>query len=417
MLNENNKNIIRNQIRRFLLEYFLHEQEKEAIKVKFPIEKIIPNEAIRTDILNIKNIFVENGYKLYLVGGSVRDALLNKVPKDYDLATDAPPDAMIQMLQHLYKIMEIGKAFGIINVVTPSGELEIARFRADVGSGRRPESVEFTTIERDVLRRDLSINALFYDLDTQEIIDYVGGIEDLKKGIIKTVGNPEERFNEDRLRILRVVRFSARFGSELDAETDKALQQDSSLEGISSERIRDEFLKGIKSAKSVIQFLEMLKRYKLFNWIFPDLKIGKFIEEKNPIILLAFLLKQNPIEKLKEILNKLSYTNDEIKKIIFLIYFSKLNKRNAFEKSKAFEKNKFNIVFLKKLQPVSGLTDDEIKQFAKLIGLDEKLTNAFLNFNLSISGGDIAKQGFKGPEISREVERLELANFKELYKK
>lgn len=356
---------------------------------------------IPREILKIKDIFVNNGFKLYVVGGSVRDALLGKKPKDYDLATDAKPNQVINMLKDDYKILETGKAFGVINVIVGPEEYEIATFREDIGKGRRPEAVKFTTIDQDVKRRDLTINALFYDIDTKEIVDLVGGIEDLKKGIVKTVGRAEDRFDEDRLRILRAIRFAGRFGSDLDPGVDKALKKDSSLKGISGERIRDEFLKGIRSAKSTVHFLEMIEKYDLFKWIFNGLEVERdFIEEENPEILIAYLLRNNEISKIKKILNELNYSNEEVTKIAYLVSLLRLNKNTSYK--------------LKKAQANSRASDEEIRRFAELNDLDKRLIDAFLKFKLSVSGQEIMDAGFKGAEIGEEIERREIENFKKL---
>jgi tRNA nucleotidyltransferase/poly(A) polymerase len=144
------------------------------------------------DILDISSIFKKNGKDLYLVGGAVRDSVIGKSPKDFDVATNATPDEVIGMLGGNYKVMEVGKAFGVIAVITtefPDG-IEVATFREDIGSGRRPNEVRFTDIESDVKRRDLTINALFYDLKTHEIVDYVGGINDIDYTQIEPVLHP-----------------------------------------------------------------------------------------------------------------------------------------------------------------------------------------------------------------------------------
>jgi tRNA nucleotidyltransferase/poly(A) polymerase len=170
------------------------------------------NIQIPEDIVKIKDIFKKNGFKLYVVGGAVRDALLNKTPKDFDLATDAVPDKVEEMMAKAkIKTLPTGKAFGVINVFTDQGEYEIAMFRSDETKGRKPDVKIGATIESDAARRDLRINALYYDIDNKEIIDLVGGLEDLKNGVIQMVGNPQERFEEDPLRILRFFRFFCRF--------------------------------------------------------------------------------------------------------------------------------------------------------------------------------------------------------------
>lgn len=164
------------------------------------------------DIRDIESVFRQNGHSLYLVGGCVRDAVMGKKPKDFDLATDAMPDVVKSMMEEAgYKTLSVGASFGIINVVTDDDQYEIASFRSDVGSGRRPDSVNFTDMRTDAQRRDLTINALYYDLRTEEVIDMVGGLNDIENGIIRTVGKASDRFQEDPLRIVRLIRFYSRF--------------------------------------------------------------------------------------------------------------------------------------------------------------------------------------------------------------
>jgi len=359
---------------------------------------------IPEDIMSIKNVFKQNGFKLYVVGGAVRDALLGKTPKDFDLATDALPDKVEEMMKAAgLKTLPTGKAFGVINVFTDKGEYEIATFRNDLSGGRRPEGVSFTNIEGDVKRRDLTINALFFDIDTNEIVDLVGGVEDLKNGVVRTVGAAEDRFGEDRLRILRAIRFAGRFGSNLDPATDAALQKDASLEGISGERIRDEFIKGMKSAKNLPSFLQMIDKYKLFDWIFRGLKVNKkFINDKDIIVDLADLLKDNDINSIGKSLNELKYTDEEIKAIKFLIAMLSLNVDTA--------------VALKRAQEHAGVTPEQIKNFCKREGVPSDLLNAFIKFNLSVSGPEVMeKTGLKpSKELGQAIQKMETDNFKKL---
>jgi tRNA nucleotidyltransferase/poly(A) polymerase len=368
---------------------------EKRIKFDIPIPR---------DIQQIKDVFKKNGFKLYVVGGAVRDALLGKTPKDYDLATDAVPDKVEDMMANAgFRTLPTGKAFGVINVFTDIGEYEIATFREDLSGGRRPDAVSFTDIEGDVKRRDLTINALFYDIDTGEIVDLVGGVEDLKNGIVRTVGSPEDRFGEDRLRILRAIRFAGRFGNQLDPATDAALMKDASLEGISGERIRDEFLKGIASAKSVKSFLKMIDKYNLFDWIFSGLKVDKhFVEDNDPIIVIASLLKHNDLNTLSKKLNELKYSVEEVKAITFLIALFKLSVDTA--------------VALKKAQKNSAVSPEQISKFSKLEGINQKMIDAFLKFNLTVTGPEVMdKMGIKpGPELGKEIQRLETDNFKKL---
>ena len=382
---------------------------KEYIKRKLRTmltESRIPFKlSLPEDILQIKDVFKKNGYKLYVVGGAVRDAILGKQPKDFDLATDAVPDKVEEILAEAgFRTLPTGKAFGVINVFTDNGEYEIATFRDDLSGGRRPDAVKFTDIESDVKRRDLTINALFYDIDKNEIVDLVGGVDDLKKGIVKTVGSPQERFGEDRLRILRAIRFAARFGSNLDPEADAALRKDASLKGISGERIRDEFLKGITSAKSITQFIGMIEKYHLFDWIFRGLNINKnFISDKDPTLVIASLLKDNDPKLIGKKLNDLKYTVDEIKNITFLINLSKLTPDTA--------------VILKRMQKLTSLTDDQLKKFGVQQGVNPKLLDAFIKFRLTVNGEDLMKQlNLKpGKELGDAINKAEYDNFKRLF--
>lgn len=384
------KTFIKEQLRRFIL----MEQ-----RIKYDMH--IPD-----DILAIKDVFKKNGYKLYVVGGAVRDAILGKQPKDFDLATDAVPDKVEEMMNKAgLKTVPTGKAFGVINVFTNQGEYEIATFREDssTGDGRRPDSVSFTNIEGDVKRRDLTINALFYDIDTQEVVDLVGGVNDLKNGVVRTVGSPEERFNEDRLRILRAVRFAGRFGSGLDPAVDAALSKDSSLKGVSRERIRDEFLKGIESSKSVVQFLRLTDKYNLFDWIFIGLKVNKdFVEDRDPILVVANLLKFNDPAILNKQLNVFKYTIENIRSITFLIKLLKLSPETA--------------VALKRAQKISGVSDEQIRKFGHQEGLNSKLLEAFLKFRLTVNGEQLMQQlNMKpGKELGDAINKAEYDNFKKL---
>lgn len=354
------------------------------------------------DIRLIQETFKKHGFKLYVVGGAVRDAYMGLRPKDYDLATDALPDKVEGILKELHiRSIATGKAFGVINAITNDDEYEIATFREDIGSGRRPEGIVFTTIEGDVKRRDLTINALFYDIEEGFIIDLIGGLDDIDNKIVRTVGLAEDRFGEDRLRILRAVRFAGRFGSELDQDIQQALERDSSLEGISAERIRDEFIKGIKSAKSLRHFLRMIKQYDLFAWIFPELSVsGRFFECSNPIIAITMLLGQlNKPELMPKVLNRLTYSKDEIKAIMFLNSLCFMDATN--------------VVSVKRQQKNSGLKDAQIREFARLAGLSGIMVDAMLDFKLTVSGSQLMEErGISaGPMVGILVDQIERNNF------
>lgn len=370
------------------------------MRTKFKME-------LPTDILLINKVFKDKGFDLFVVGGAVRDAVLGIEPKDFDLATNAEPDVVEQIMRMGgFKTLATGKAFGVINVFAGANEFEIATFRLDSkeGDGRRPDSVTFTTIEGDVARRDLTINALFFDIETEEIVDLVGGMEDIKNKVVRTVGSAKERFNEDRLRILRAIRFAARFGSDLDDDIIGVLMEDNSLDGISGERIHDEFIKGLKSAKSTRDFLNTIDLFGLFDWIFPKLKISKlFPRSKDPIVIISFLLMYNDINTLGKKLNELKFSSDDVKSIEFLINFRNFDSQLVSE--------------FKKQQKRTKLSDGQIMEFANILGFFEvELIMNFLKFELTITGDEVMEKfNIKaGPELGKKINELEIQNFLKL---
>ena len=280
-----------------LLRALIRETLEEETVVRQPLNIPIP-----TDLQDIHGRMKYAGRELYLVGGAVRDTLMGKAPKDYDVATNADPEEVIKILKKdsSLRLDLTGKQFGVVRVKTrEGGEYEIATFREDIGKGKGT-SVKFSTIENDVQRRDLTINALFYDMDSGEVVDYVGGIEDIENGVIRAVGEPGQRFDEDRIRILRAVRFAARMGSELDPATKQAILEDNELidtdtgTPIPAERITEEFVKGIKSAQDVNHFLRLNKELGLFRQIFPGLDVKIAPEWTNdPVAEIAAILIPN----------------------------------------------------------------------------------------------------------------------------
>jgi len=181
------------------------------------------------------------GHQAYLVGGCVRDLLLGRPPKDFDVSTDAPPERIVELFPGSGKV---GAHFGVVLVRGSGGHVEVATFRSDrdYTDGRRPSSVRFETDPRqDVLRRDFTINGLMMDPETGEILDFVDGRADLEKGLVRAIGDPEIRFREDRLRMLRAVRFAARLRFAIEPATLAAIRRHrGAIADVSAERVRDE---------------------------------------------------------------------------------------------------------------------------------------------------------------------------------
>jgi putative nucleotidyltransferase with HDIG domain len=224
------------------------------------------------------------GHQAYLVGGCVRDILLEREPADYDVATDATPDRVQQLFPHS---LGVGAKFGVVVVVNEPGfgdamQVEVATFRSDVGysDGRHPDQVVYTkSPEQDVQRRDFTINALLLDPETREILDFVGGQRDLRAGIIRAIGRPADRFREDKLRMLRAVRFAARFRYAIEASTFTAiLKSAGDIHEVSAERARDELTK-ILTEGAARRGLEMLDETRLLSELLPEISAMKGVQQ------------------------------------------------------------------------------------------------------------------------------------------
>jgi poly(A) polymerase len=221
------------------------------------------------------------GYQAYLVGGCVRDIVLGRVAKDFDVATDATPD----LVQELFPgSVSVGAVYGVILVVdSESGaKVEVATFRTDLGysDGRRPDAVAFgKTAEEDVRRRDFTINGLLMDPRDGRVLDFVGGQADLNAGIVRAIGDPGERFREDKLRMLRAVRFAARFAYRIEDATFAAARQHAGeVSTVSAERIRDELTR-ILTEGGARRGFELLEQSCLLEQVLPEAARMRGIEQ------------------------------------------------------------------------------------------------------------------------------------------
>ena len=214
---------------------------------------------MKTTSIQIIEILRDAGHEAYWAGGCVRDMLLGIEPKDFDIVTSAKPDEIEKLLEHT---IPIGKKFGVILAIKNGHNFEIATFRSDSGysDGRRPDAVEFTNAKEDALRRDFTINALLYDPLKDIIIDYVDGQRDLRDKLIRFIGDPDTRINEDHLRILRAVRFKNSYGMQYHPETYKSIKKHAELiKKVSMERTRDELNKMILGENSGQAFEELFE--------------------------------------------------------------------------------------------------------------------------------------------------------------
>jgi putative nucleotidyltransferase with HDIG domain len=219
------------------------------------------------------------GHQAYLVGGCVRDLLLGREPADYDVSTDATPDRVQQLFPGS---LAVGAQFGVIIVMQDSEQVEVATFRSDVGysDGRHPDKVIFaSTPEEDVRRRDFTINALLMDPETDAVLDYVGGQNDLRAGIVRAIGDPRRRFGEDKLRMIRAVRFAARFRYAIEGRTFGGIQKlAAEISQVSSERVRDELTKLLTEGAARRGF-ELLDESLLLAQLLPEIAHMKGVEQ------------------------------------------------------------------------------------------------------------------------------------------
>lgn len=230
----------------------------------------IPRSVMST-VSSISQTFQKNGYECYLVGGSVRDMILGHPIYDFDFATNAHPEIVMSFFR---RVIPTGIRHGTVSVIIGGKTYEVTTYRADGKyiDGRRPESVVFSkTLEEDVRRRDFTINGLAYDVLKGEIIDYVGGLEDIERGIIRTIGDPVERFNEDGLRSLRACRFAAKLNFEIEEEALSAIGKTLPVASlVSAERVRDEIKKLLETERPSVGF-EYMRESGLIEVFLPEL--------------------------------------------------------------------------------------------------------------------------------------------------
>lgn len=244
------------------------------MKRKLDFEKKTFEHALR-----IVRTLVEKGHEAFFVGGCVRDALLGFEPGEIDIATGAPPGRVQEIFP---KTVAVGKSFGVVIVIEDGMPFEVATFRREsgYGDGRHPENVEYTeSAEEDVIRRDFTVNGMLYDPVSEEVYDHVGGLGDLELRVVRTIGDPERRFGEDRLRMMRAVRFSACLGFELDPDALAVVRREASgISAVSRERIREELVK-ILTRKNPGDGIRLLSDSGLLEHFLPEVERMRGVEQ------------------------------------------------------------------------------------------------------------------------------------------
>lgn len=235
----------------------------------YPADPIEPRQ-IDKDALYVIAKLNHAGYTAYLVGGSVRDLLMGKVPKDFDIATSARPEEIKKLFG---RCLLIGRRFRLAHIRFGRKVIEVSTFRS--GDTSDAELIlrdnVWGTPEEDVLRRDFTINGLFYDPTNHTVIDYVGGMQDLKQHLLRTIGSPPLRFKQDPVRMIRLLKFRARFGFHVEEETQRALEEcKTEIQKSAPARVLEEFLKMLESGAS-FRFLELLEEEEFLKLLLPSL--------------------------------------------------------------------------------------------------------------------------------------------------
>ena len=373
----------------------------------------------------IINKIYENNYEAYIVGGCVRDAILGFEPNDYDITTSASPNTIQEIFKD-FKCIETGIEHGTVSVLMEDEIFEITTYRieGEYKDHRRPDKVDFTDrLEEDLKRRDFTINAMAYN-EKKGLIDLFGGKEDLNNKIIKTVGNPYDRFNEDGLRMIRAIRFSSKLNFTIEKETLKAIYDKSFIiNNISLERITDEFTKIILSDKPEnIKYLfetKLLKHLNIsnednidkltqfYNEIIILNKINKNLEKR--LALLDYIIEKNNIN-CKSFCNELIYSKKVIKNhniILTLLKNIEIDHLNKVEIKKILSEVDRNL--LEEYLDISGIIYDKEKKVDEIIDIlseIEENNECYIIKNLKVNGRDIMSLGYKNKEVGEVLNYL-----------
>lgn len=375
---------------------------------------------IPSDVIEIINRIYENKFEAYIVGGCVRDSLLNVIPHDYDITTNATPEDVINIFKD-YKVIPTGIKHGTITLILNNNQYEITTYRIEgkYSDNRRPDEVKYSKdIYEDLKRRDFTINAMAYN-HINGLVDKFMGVKDLENELIKCVGDSNERFNEDALRMIRAIRFSAKLGFNIEKETlDNIYKNAHLIKNISKERIHDEINKILIS--NDVSKIKLLHDTKMINYIgFNDKKISeeelilfsksqKSLQIRLVLYLHMFYEKNEAIKFLKE----MKYSNqirNYCEAMLNIININlENNKKNIKLKLSKIGYDKFyDLINIKNVLACNNKVESEnlikIKSNLKeIIDLGE----VYLLSQLKVNGKDLQSIGYKGKSIGEELNNL-----------
>ena len=379
-------------------------------------ENRIFTDYIPKEVQSIINDIEGYGHEAYIVGGCVRDMLLGKEPKDWDITTNATPDRIKAFFK---RTVDTGIKHGTVTVIMGKNTYEVTTYRLDgkYSDGRHPDKVEFSSLlEEDLKRRDFTINAMAFS-HKRGLVDLFNGVSDLKNARITCVGSPKERFDEDALRMLRAVRFAARLGFCIDEKTAKAIEELApNLLKVSKERVWTELLGTLCSDNP--EKIELLFDYGIAKYVsesFAYVSIGEDIVKLKLLpmkksLRLAFLLHKTERDKALSVLKELKSDNDTFTRVRILLDFSAQDiSKDRYEIKKLLRRmGSDNFDDLLRLKAV--INPDEVKRLKEISDVKEDIilkAEAFEIAHLDITGNDLISAGIeKGPKIGESLEYL-----------
>lgn len=394
--------------------------------------------ATRAFSIEVVQQLKQAGFQALWAGGCVRDLLLGRESKDFDVATNATPDEVRDVFGHDHTL-PIGASFGVITVNggRRRGQVEVATFRTDMGysDGRRPDAVRFSSAEEDAQRRDFTINGMFYDPVEEKVLDYVGGQRDLKNGLVRSIGNPYLRFEEDKLRMLRAVRFSSTFAFDLELATQRAIREFAShIHVVSAERIAAEMRRMLVDNHRMIA-VRMLRDLTLMDELLPELDsvVGHALRwsetyqslERLQVAdfsaAMALLLRyacqrsvlngepHRPVEPAAAIAARWKLTNDETKTIQWILRHEGLIRRAdevawpTLQRLLIQEPAPLLIEAGRAIQRAKAISTEGVDYARSRIELPEE----DLNPAPLLNGGDLIQAGYQpGPQFQRVLEAV-----------